>query len=375
LKITLPSVVVSTFAPLPGPSPDTLQDISLRRGPAGTIVAAYDSYADTNDSALISFSAAGVATPIVAGPGTPSRIGGLTLTGAGNFIITDFVARQVLEVTPAGAITVLMTDEALCCNVVGLDGDLLVEDLVATINQQQTLIRIRVPADGVPGLVTELNTTDVVTPSDVRFYRPAPPPAPGVSGELTFNTVENQVGAWTQNVSQIFELEVDLVNQRTTLSIDGEQVGTASFVSNATNLSGVGMNFGLTSTQRAGWDDVTVTSADGTVTLFSADFSADTVGSPPGAPTGGTWQILNEAGSVLVRSSSGNLLTQPVELTQLGGTNSVSLNGILAAPPTSGVWRVRWRSVMADPGNQHPSNYVYIWVLGSGGQIAVVEYR
>jgi hypothetical protein len=372
-KIALPSMTVSTFAALPGPSPFLLQDIWIRRGPSGAMIVAYDGYDDTTtDSAIVSVSAAGVATPIVAGPGTPSRIGGLTLSGDGNFVITDFAAHQVLQVTPAGAITVLMTDDAaLCCNVVGLDGDRLVEDLVATINFSQKLIRIKVPSG-----VTEINTTDVVAPNDVRYYRPAPPPAPGVSGILTFNTFATQVGTWTQNVAQTFELEVDLDNQTTKLFIDGQQAGaTTPFVSSSVNLSGVGSNFGTTGTQRVGWDDVTVTSADGTTTLFSADFSADTVGSPPGAPTGGSWQIANDSGSVLVRASSGNLLAQPVELEQFGGTNSVSLNAALAAPPTSGVWKVRWRSVMADPGVDYPFNYVYFTVTGSGGYIAVVEYR
>ncbi|HXG54892.1 MAG TPA: lectin-like protein [Vicinamibacterales bacterium] len=199
-------------------------------------------------------------------------------------------------------------------------------------------------------------------------------PAPGVSGPLTFNSFNNVVGSWTQNVAQAFELTVDMTNKTTSLSINGSPVANSTFTANA--LSTVSVDLGTIGTQRFGWDNITVRNAAGDVTVFSADFTADPVDQPPAAPSVGTWTMSTVNGSVLVRAASGNLIAKPVEIAQAGGTNNVALIGTLTTAPTAGVWKIQWTSVMADPGTgASGSHFAPILVRGGGGIIASIEYR
>ncbi|MBA3638250.1 MAG: hypothetical protein H0W53_03030 [Acidobacteria bacterium] len=211
----------------------------------------------------------------------------------------------------------------------------------------------------------------------VEYAPPAAPP-PGVSGSLTFNSASRSIGTWTQNVAQTFRLTVDMTAQTASLSINGLALDNAQNIPfAATTLSSVGVEFGTTGTQRFGWDDITVRDGAGSQPVFSASFSNDVVGQAPTAPAGGTWSIANQNGSVLVRSSSGNLLTKPVELSQNGGTNNVALVGNLNAPPQTGVWIIEWKSVMADPGTGYSSGFIFapIVIRGGGAIIASIEYR
>jgi hypothetical protein len=199
-----------------------------------------------------------------------------------------------------------------------------------------------------------------------------------VGGRLTFKSSDTTIGSWTQGVAQSFELTVDMDTKTTSLSINGSPVNNAQNVAfTATALSRVGVEFGTTGTQRFGWDDVLVRDAEATTTIFSGDFTVDAVDQPPGTPAVGEWTITNQNGSVLVRASSGNLLAKPVELQQSGGTNSVNLLGALSTAPTTGVWIIQWKSVMASPGTGYPGFiFVPVVVRGSGGEIiATVEYR
>ena len=208
-------------------------------------------------------------------------------------------------------------------------------------------------------------------------YEAAPAPPPGVSGTLTFNSFNNPIGTWTQNVPQTFRLTVNMDAQTSSLSINGVAVDNAQNVPfTATTLSSLGVEFGTTGTQRFAWDDVVVRDAAGEITIFSADFTGDTVDQQPGPPAVGTWTISDMNGSVLVRAASAGLLAKPVELSQAGGVNSVRLSGTITAAPETGTWILEWKSVMADPGTGYPGFiFVPVVVRGNGGIIASVEYR
>ena len=101
----------------------------------------------------------------------------------------------------------------------------------------------------------------------------------------------------------------------------------------------------------------------------------------PGAPAIGTWTIANSNGSVLVRASArGPLAGKPVEIQQSSeAVNSVSLSGTVnGTPPTTGVWRVTWRSLMKSPNSPGPSfaNFAPIILRDSNSLIiASLEYR
>lgn len=198
--------------------------------------------------------------------------------------------------------------------------------------------------------------------------------APGVSGQLTFNGPGTFLGSWTENVPQTFQLTINMDTRTTSLSINGVAIDAGGTFT-ATTLNSVSVELGLTSTQRLAWDDITVRNASGAAPIFSANFTGDADGQPPGAPAVGTWTIANLNGSVLVQESAGNITTRPVEIRQFGGTNSVSLTGNVVTPPSTGVWIVEWRSVMADAGTSYPSVFAPVVVRGNGGIIAAIEYR
>jgi len=201
-----------------------------------------------------------------------------------------------------------------------------------------------------------------------------------VSGNLTYNTSTNSIGSWTQNVSQAFELTVDMDAKTTSLNINGSPVANAQNVpfvtAGVSTLDRVSVDLGTTGTQRFGWDDILVTNAAGTVTIFNDSFTGNPVNAPPSGAVVGTWTSATLNGSVLVRSSSGNLVANPVEVRQFGGTNDVRLHGTVSTPPTAGIWKITWKSVMADPGTEYPGFiFAPIVVSGGGGIIASVEYR
>ena len=205
----------------------------------------------------------------------------------------------------------------------------------------------------------------------VAEYAVAPP---GATGSLTYTAFSNVIGTWTQNVPQTFSLTVDMTAQTTSLSIDGTPVANAQNVPfTATTLERVGVEFGTTGTQRFAWDDITITGGPSQSVIFSGNFNGDAVDQPPAAPSVGTWQMSTVNGSVLVRTSSGNLFNVPVEIEQFGGTNSVSLVAVPSSAPASGTWTIQWTSVMAAPGSQ--AAFIPVVVRGNGGIIASVEYR
>ena len=206
-------------------------------------------------------------------------------------------------------------------------------------------------------------------------YDPTVAPPPGVSGALTFNGPTRSIGSWTQNVAQTFQLTVNMNTKTTSLSINGLAVDNAQNLPfQATTLGSVSVELGTTGTQRLGWDDITVRDAAGSPPIFSASFTDDVIGQAPSTPTGGTWSIASGNGSVLVQSSSGNLMAKPVEIRQSG--NGTNLLGTITAAPETGVWIVEWKSVMADPGTGYPGFiFAPIVIRGNGGIIASVEYR
>ncbi len=84
--------------------------------------------------------------------------------------------------------------------------------------------------------------------------------------------------------------------------------------------------------------------------IFQGTFTADAVDGPVGSPEIGTWTLINElAGTIRVRSAVGDLTDNPVELVQTAGiAGGVSLGGTVAGtPPTTGVFVVRWRSLVS----------------------------
>lgn len=84
--------------------------------------------------------------------------------------------------------------------------------------------------------------------------------------------------------------------------------------------------------------------------IFSATFTSDALDTEPLTPDIGRWELVAPVdGSILVRSAVADLTNKPVEIANIGGeAGTPGLHGIVAGtPPTSGLWVVRWRSVMS----------------------------
>ncbi|HEX2343716.1 MAG TPA: putative Ig domain-containing protein [Vicinamibacterales bacterium] len=206
----------------------------------------------------------------------------------------------------------------------------------------------------------------------------APPPVT-ITGDLTYNNADNTIGNWAQGQTQLFELTVDLDEQVTSLSINGTPVDGAQnvgFVQEASRLDQVAVELGTTGTQILAWDDIEIVNAGTGVVIFRGNFTSDTVSQPPGPPPVGSWVITTVNGSALVRAASGQLIAKPVEVAQAGGTNNVSLAGrVSGAPPITGRWIVRWRSLMRSAGQAYPFNFAPVVLRGNSLIIASVEYR
>lgn len=88
---------------------------------------------------------------------------------------------------------------------------------------------------------------------------------------------------------------------------------------------------------------------------FSADFEHDAVGAPPQTPDVGlAWLLsITDPGSITVQNALGDDNTRLVVLDQKGGASANSgglfLRGRLSVPQTTGIFRVRWRSLIATP--------------------------
>ena len=212
------------------------------------------------------------------------------------------------------------------------------------------------------------------------------PPAPGVTGALTYNNGP-EAGVWTQNVSQNFELSVDLTAKTTTLRINGAAVPglvNVPFVDNtAANLAHVLMQVGPQGGgQVLAWDGVQVRNGSGNAVLLNGNFDDDAVGgqpslNPPAPPVGDAFAI-GSGGTVVVRASSGNMVSKPVELSQPipieGPPITVTLTGVVAGtPPTTGLWVVSWKSLVRTPGPLPSASIVLR--DSTGRSIASVEYR
>jgi hypothetical protein len=313
----------------------------------------------------------------------PSGIGGLTINGSGSFVIGDFRGNRIVEITPAGGVFILRTDPALQGNLAAMDGDNTRGPLFGVINGVSGGAPRLVSIDIGTG-VTVLNTANPISaPHAIHFLVPPAAPPAGATGPLDLagpGNVNTIVGAWTQNVTRDFALAIDLDQKTVSLQIDGLAVPGAQnlpFVdATASNISRVAMELGTTGTQKLGWDNVGIRHEDPdvTTTIFSGDFTGDTVNAAPGAPATGTWTIGNLNGSVLVQAAFGDLSSKPVVLSQFGGINSVSLGGNVAGTaPATGVWTVRWKSAI-DPGSQAP--FTVIVVRDSNSRIITgVEYR
>jgi hypothetical protein len=81
------------------------------------------------------------------------------------------------------------------------------------------------------------------------------------SGPLTYNTQSLVVGSWQQNVSQLFEVTVDLNAHTTSLSINGVVVaqGQSYVNSAAANLAHIAVVLNHNDIQTLGWDDISIT--------------------------------------------------------------------------------------------------------------------
>ena len=209
-------------------------------------------------------------------------------------------------------------------------------------------------------------------------------PAPGVTGSLTYNS-GSEAGVWTQNVSQNFELHIDMATKQTTLRINGAAItgfiGVPFVDPTAANLAQVSMQVGPQGAgQVLAWDGVQVRNASGNVVLLNGNFDDDTVGAPPStnppAPPAGDAFAIGLTGTVFVQASSGNMVSRPVELSQPieGPPATPTLTGLVAGtPPATGIWVVSWKSLVRAPGTQ-----VFATIVvrdQSSRTIASVEYR
>ena len=85
-------------------------------------------------------------------------------------------------------------------------------------------------------------------------------------GALTYNsnTLNASAGTWTRDVSQLFEITVDLNQKLTSLSIDGTPVASlqgVAFVQNAANIGQINMELGCVvseAPQTYAWDDIVI---------------------------------------------------------------------------------------------------------------------
>lgn len=148
-------------------------------------------------------------------------------------------------------------------------------------------------------------------------------------------------------------------------------------VANVTWRLGLGVNTIQVTTNYVANSSQTIT-ATGTPTIFQATFSGDQADAAPQTPDIGTWELVDPTdGTVLVRSAVGDLANQPVEIANAGVVAGTPvLHGLAAGvPPTTGVWTVRWRSVISSASESGWSTAV---TIGSAGiptyPIATIAY-
>jgi hypothetical protein len=85
---------------------------------------------------------------------------------------------------------------------------------------------------------------------------------PAQTGPLTFNGAGLVVGSWARNISQLFEITVDLVNNTASLSINGVPVTGAQAVpfvnAAATNIKTLSIEIVGNDVQTIGWDNIEI---------------------------------------------------------------------------------------------------------------------
>ncbi len=112
--------------------------------------------------------------------------------------------------------------------------------------------------------------------------------------------------------------------------------------------------------------------------VFSANFEKDAVGAPPQTPDRGLAWLLSTThpGSIAIQAGLGDDQTKLVVLDQKGGASSNSgglfIRGRLTAPQTSGVFRVRWRSLVSTPTVKLAPFFLR---ASNGATVAQLSYR
>jgi probable HAF family extracellular repeat protein len=135
-RITPDGATIAEFKSLPNPSPSSAQSLELAVDRAGNVIVGYDSLGDNlGTSEILRISPDGATTTTVVTGDTIGGISGLAIESSGDYIVADYVQRQIVRVNATtGAVTTIVNDQvALCCNVVGLtiDGS---GDFITTVN-------------------------------------------------------------------------------------------------------------------------------------------------------------------------------------------------------------------------------------------------
>lgn len=184
--------------------------------------------------------------------------------------------------------------------------------------------------DGQTGTVgSPLPTDPTVQVLAAHFDGPSAPIAPGET--VTFTVIE---GGGTVNGGG--------TSTTTTVDANGLASTTWTIGSEGTNTNRLQAT--------AGGDTAVFTAS--TPTIFAADFDDETAGAAPVTPEVGSWTAVDEdAGTIEVQASEGDLTDQPVVFDQAAGlTGGLDLIGAVAGDPvTSGVYTVTWR-MLADAG-------------------------
>jgi triacylglycerol esterase/lipase EstA (alpha/beta hydrolase family) len=136
---TMGTVVPILYLPY---SPAQYADISIAIDPFGNIIVGSDTNINNNPlSQIVRILPDGSAITVFSGNAIRS-IGGLTIDSAGNYAVTDYLQSAIWLVSPGGGIKRVVSNNLLCCNMVGIGYDSSTDSFMVTLNFSKEIFTV-----------------------------------------------------------------------------------------------------------------------------------------------------------------------------------------------------------------------------------------
>jgi hypothetical protein len=147
-RVTTAGTNLTKVANFPILSPNEAQDAYVAVDHSGNYIVASD---DNQAAKIYSFTPAGVPTTLITLPGKGSS--GVTVDGSNHPIFVDYLFNAIASVDSSGGHTVFAEDPALCCTLVGLTFDSTTGSFVSDLTLSNSLVRIT-PAGAITTILT-----------------------------------------------------------------------------------------------------------------------------------------------------------------------------------------------------------------------------